>query len=93
MRWFDGETYSEKYDEDRLKKQLYRVWKVMYLHRKEWLSLAEIRYETGAADPLQSISARLRDFRKTRFGGHDILRRRRYSVVKGLFEYRLGGTR
>lgn len=87
MKWFDGETYEAEMDEARLKKQLYRVWKVIYTHRKEWLTLWEIRKECG--DPIQSISARLRDFRKERFGGHDIQRRRRLSAARGLFEYKL----
>ncbi len=87
MKWFDGVTYDDEHDERRLKAQIYRVWKVIYLHRKEWLTLQEIRKETG--DQPQSISARLRDFRKTKFGGHDIQRRRRYAPKRGLFEYRL----
>lgn len=87
MKWFDGKTYEPGLDEERLKRQLFRVWKIMFTHRKTWLTLYEIRNETG--DPLQSISARLRDFRKDKFGGHDIQRRRRLCPVKGLFEYRL----
>jgi len=87
MIWFDGETYNDGRDRERLQRQLYRVWKVIYLHRKEWLTLQEIQNETGY--PLQSISARLRDFRKARFGGHDIQRRSRLSPEKGLFEYKL----
>jgi hypothetical protein len=87
MIWFDGETYNDSRDRERLQRQLYRVWRVLYLHRKEWLTLQDIHKETG--DPLQSISARLRDFRKARFGGHDIQRRHRLSPEKCLFEYRL----
>ena len=89
MKWFDGETYNDEHDRDRLKRQLYRVWAVIY--NGNWLTLQEIKRETG--DPLQSISARLRDFRKSRFGGHEIQRRRRHSPQRGLFEYRLIGTK
>jgi hypothetical protein len=36
--------------------------------------------------PMQSISARLRDMRKTRFGGHIV---ERDYIEKGLFQYQL----
>lgn len=50
----------------------------------EWRTLADIAESTGF--PEASISARLRDFRKERFGGHLVHRRRR---SPGQFEYRL----
>lgn len=87
MRWFDGETYDPSLDGDRLKRQLSRVWGIMFLNQRQWLTLQEIRRECG--DPVQSISARLRDFRKAKFGGHDIQRRKRYAPGRGVFEYRL----
>jgi hypothetical protein len=37
-------------------------------------------------------SARLRDFRKPRFGSHVIARRRRGDGAAGVFEYRLAGS-
>ena len=47
-------------------------------------TLAELHQITK--DPEASISARLRDLRKPKFGSHDI--QRRY-VERGLFVYRL----
>jgi hypothetical protein len=80
--FFDGATYDEARDGDRLRAQLGRVLGVMRDHT--WHTLGDIERITG--DEKQSISARLRDLRKARFGGH--LVERRY-VERGLFEYRL----
>ena len=44
--------------------QQQRVYKAMKNGR--WWTLAKLRERTG--DPVQSISARIRDFRKPRFG-------------------------
>lgn len=82
---FDGSTYDPTHDRDRLRKQLERVFLLM--RDGEWRTLLEISAETG--DPLQSVSARLRDFRKKKFGKHTVLRRRRGPDKNGLFEYRL----
>lgn len=83
--WRDGITFEPKFDEDRLNAQALRVWRVIFDGR--WRTLAEIAERTG--DPEASISARLRDLRKERFGGHRVERRRRESPIRGLFEYRL----
>jgi hypothetical protein len=69
---FDGETYDAARDEKRLTKQLGRVYAVV--RSGDWHTLAEIAERTG--DPEGSISARLRDLRKSRFGSHDIRKRR-----------------
>ena len=82
---FDGATYESDYDEARLSKQLLRVKEVM--QSGDWLTLTEIAAVTG--DHEQSISARLRDLRKPKFGGHTVDRRRRGEPSTGLFEYRL----
>lgn len=79
---FDGETYVEERDQARLAAQIHRVFQCMKDGR--WRSLQDI--STITADPLQSISARLRDLRKERFGAHRV--ERRYKDA-GLFEYRL----
>lgn len=79
---FDGETYDEERDRERLGAQLRRVFAAMA--DGKWRSLYEISIATG--DPVQSISARLRDLRKPRFGEHGVMRR---NVANGLFEYRL----
>ncbi len=82
MSPFGGATYEPTRDRSRLLAQMTRVWNVM--NDGHWRSLSEIATVTG--DPLQSISARLRDFRKARFGKQ--LVERRY-VTQGVWEYRL----
>ena len=82
---FDGETYEPRHDRVRLNRQLSKVWLAML--RPGWHTLAEIEKRTE--EPQASISARLRDLRKDRFGGHEVLRQRRGDPSEGLFEYRL----
>ena len=79
----DGTTYDTEFDLDRLNKQAKRVYKVM--RDGDWWALHEIAEHTG--DPEASVSARLRDLRKPKFGGFTINRRRRNDA--GLFEYQL----
>lgn len=79
---FDGETYERERDHDRLHAQLYRV-KLVLLDGK-WHTLAEIAARTG--DPEASVSARIRDLRKAKFGGYEI---EREYVSKGLWQYRM----
>jgi hypothetical protein len=85
MMNFGGDTYEPDLDHDRLKAQLYRVLDLM--RDREWRTLFEIAGVTG--DPPQSVSARLRDFRKEKFGSHTVNRRRRGPAELGLFEYQL----
>lgn len=73
-------TYGEALP--RMKAQRERVAQVMA--DGEWHSLAGIAEDTG--DPEASVSARLRDFRKERFGGHTVERRR---LGRGLYIYRI----
>jgi len=82
---FDGATYEPEHDEDRLGAQLGRVLALMRDGR--WRTLGEIAAATG--DQQQSVSARLRDLRKERYGGHRVDRRRRGEPKSGLFEYGL----
>ena len=82
---FSGSTYDPNLDHDRLKAQLERVRGLM--KDQEWRTLFRIADATG--DPTQSVSARLRDFRKQRFGGHTVNRRRSGDGTRGLFEYQL----
>jgi hypothetical protein len=79
---FDGATFDRQRDEERLSAQYARVFRLM--EDGAWRSLSEIGRYTDAPSP--SVSARLRDMRKKRFGGHTV--ERRYMGV-GLFEYRL----
>ena len=81
---FDGATYDPAEDKIRLNRQCYVVWAAMC--RGGWFTLEQL--ETLTHEPQASISARLRDFRKPRFGGHTILRRR-VEGEKGLHEYML----
>ena len=79
---FDGETYEPAQDKHRLNCQLRRVFDLMC--DGKWRTLDVIAYQVSGSEA--AISARLRDFRKPRFGAHTVERRR---VKCGLFEYRL----
>jgi len=78
----DGATYNAQFDHDRLSRQAKLIYKLMV--DGAWRSLSEISQITG--EPEASVSARLRDLRKPRFGGFTVERRRR---SKGTFEYKL----
>ena len=78
----DGTTFIPKKDEKRLNRQAQLVWNFMSDGR--YHTLAEISRATGA--PEASASARLRDYKKMKFGSHTVLRRRR---SEGTHEYRL----
>lgn len=82
---FDGKTFDADRDTSRLKAQLDEVRYFMF-RNPGWHTLDEIHSGTG--HPQASISARLRDLRKTRFGGYVILKRLR-GGQRGLFEYHL----
>lgn len=79
---FDGITYSEERDGNRLSSMLERV--LLMMIDGQWRTLQEIREFCGGTDA--SISARLRDLRKPKFGAYDV--ERRY-VSNGLWEYRV----
>lgn len=84
---FDGETYDPETDHIRLGKQALRVWKCV--RDSVWRTFAEIEHEIGAT-PHPSISARLRDFRKPKFGSHTVESRlRNPDLMPGLWEYRV----
>ena len=80
---FDGKTYDPDQDADRLGSQLERVARALSTGR--WMSLADIKDEIGVGSEA-AISARIRDFRKPRFGGFDIERAR---VTAGPWKYRV----
>jgi hypothetical protein len=81
-RDFDGETYAPPLDGRRLGAQLQAVYNEMM--DGGWHTLAAVAVATGASEA--SVSARLRDLRKARFGSFTVVRRR---VAGGLHEYRL----
>ena len=82
---FDGKTYERGVDLERLTRQLDRVFAVMVSGR--WRTLAEIGRIVSA--PESSVSARVRDLRKEKFGRHKVNRRSRGDRINGLFEYQL----
>lgn len=61
----DGETYDHERDGARLNRQAHAVYALMRDQR--WRTLAEIAERLG--EPEASVSARLRDLRKEKFGG------------------------
>lgn len=82
---FGGATFEADLDESRLKIQLRRVF--LCMKDGEWRTLDEI--QTVVEAPQASISARLRDLRKEKFGSYVVERRRRGEPSDGLFEYRV----
>ena len=79
---FDGATFSPLLDGARLTSQLERVRKVML--DGNWYTLHELVLICGG--DTASISARVRDLRKPKFGGLDVVRVR---ADKGLWLYRV----
>lgn len=79
---FDGRTYDHDRDGSRLNAQFLRVFNLM--RDGQWRTLEMISAATG--DPPASVSARLRDMRKTKFGSHSV--NRKY-VSDGLWTYQL----
>ena len=80
---FSGVTYEPHLDEARLSGQLKRVRDLMSDGRSR--TLAQIAQEVGSSEA--SVSARLRDLRKPRFGLFTVHRHR---IGKGLYCYQLG---
>jgi hypothetical protein len=78
---FDGITYDHDRDHSRLTTMLTRVQAIMT--DDGWHTLAELAERTGGSEA--AVSARLRDLRKRKFGGHTV--ERRY-LHDGLWEYR-----
>lgn len=74
---FDGADVRPE-DHPRLADQLARVYAV--LQDGKWWTVGamhtEIRRRFGIADPEPSLSAQLRNLRKSKFGGHQVERQR-----------------
>lgn len=64
----DGVTFDPARDTSRLNRQALAVWRVM--RDGQWHTLAELSGATGY--PEASVSARLRDLRKRRFGSRRV---------------------
>ena len=79
---FDGITYEPRLDQALLTGQLLRVFELM--RDGKWVTLEGLREICGGTT--QSLSSRVRDLRKPRFGAYTVERRRR---TAGIWEYRL----
>jgi hypothetical protein len=79
---FDGETFDHGRDSVRLTSQLERVFD--FMSDGQWHVLDELVMACGGTEA--SASARLRDLRKPRFGGHTV--ERKY-LHDGIWAYRL----
>lgn len=79
---FDGRTFDEKRDLVRLTGQWLRVFNLMQDGR--FRTLLAIKTICGGSE--SGVAARLRDFRKAKFGSHTVNRRH---VKNGLYEYQL----
>ena len=79
---FDGITINDERDNGRLAQQLHSVRKLAL--QLSWFTLKEMADNTG--HPEASVSARLRDLRKAKFGGYNV--ERKY-VERGLWVYKV----
>ena len=79
---FDGGTFVPQRDMARLSGQLSKVRKI--LQDKQWHTLEELARLSGGS--LAGVSARIRDLRKAKFGGHHIDRQ---YVSHGIWKYRM----
>jgi hypothetical protein len=79
---FDGATFNQELDADRLTNQFQRV-KALMLDGK-WRTISQIQQQCGGSEA--GISARLRDLRKARNGGFTVERTRN---PEGLHFYRV----
>ena len=87
MTLFGGTTYDPRLDAERLAAQLVAVRELMLDGR--WRTLADIERETSA--PQASVSARLRDLRKKRFGAFTVVADRAHGA-SGLWRYRVSAA-
>ncbi len=91
-RLFAGSDYDAQADYKRLKSQVDRIFALM--KDGNWRTLTEIKDELETRYPLvsfpeSSISAQLRNLRKTSGGAHIIEKKRRGKISNGVFEYQL----
>ena len=82
FHFFDGDSYNLDRDGARLSRQLDRVRTLMA--DSQWRTLSQIADEVYASEA--SVSARLRDLRKPRFGSATV---ERQYVRRGLWRYRV----
>ena len=86
---FDGKTFDAEKDGPRLTSEFEAVKRIM--HDGRWHTLYELRLRVEAKLKAKvseaGISARVRDLRKTKFGGYTVERRR--GEFGGTHEYRM----
>jgi hypothetical protein len=82
VQHFSGSTFDPVLDGPRLTTQFQRVFAIM--QDGDWHTLSDLAEASGGSEA--GVSARLRDMRKERFGGHVVQRQRGAS---GLWFYRL----
>ena len=83
-RAFDGSTYEAEEDYQRLKSCLDKVRHIMSNPKGQWWTLFELSKLTGSSEA--GVSARIRDLRKEKNGGHNIESSRGRG---GLWRYRM----
>ncbi len=81
---FDGDHYDPEIDRERLTGQLKGVYDC--IKNGKWWTVDELHSSTGY--PHASISAQLRNLRKERFGGLEVIGRYRVNTDR-IFEYKL----
>jgi|TARA_B100000586_G_scaffold265245_1_gene236684 hypothetical protein len=79
---FDGVTYDPKLDYTRLTTQLGKIYNLLNTGR--WFTLRQLADLIKA--PEASVSARIRDLRKPKFGEHNIEHER---LSNGVWRYRM----
>ena len=88
--FFDGDTFDGALDTGRLGNQLQAVFDTM--SDGEWWTIPDLQGRvaqiTNGTPTAQSISARIRDLRKERFGAWEVERKRNEA---GLWWYRMTG--
>lgn len=82
---FDGATYLPLFDQKRLEGQYEKVFAVMA--HGGWWTLRQLANICECSEA--SISARIRDMRKEKRGGHTVNRRRGRCWDSGIHEYQL----
>ena len=83
---FDGETYDPDRDRERLESQMRVVKSFMLEHEGQFFSSKYLEREL--CFNWASISARLRDLRKRKFGSYCVMRK---YIDQGLFAYAVIG--
>ena len=83
---FDGETYDEELDGERMTTQLELVREIM--SDQGWHRILEVANRVDCSE--SGAAARIRDLRKEKFGSWEIVRRR-VAHGNGLHEYRWTG--